>query len=91
MNKQNATLLQATRLAESMLAFDKLQQHSDYEHVIPKLDSAIQRVKQILDIYPWPNDNFASLFPQSIHLHYVLLEIIDISNQREVDMLTSSV
>ena len=78
-------------LAEGFLKFVKDPKQSYYEHVIRKLEDAIIRVNHILTIYPKPNDNFAFLFPQSIELHYVFLEITDISNQREINMLMSSV
>ena len=42
-------------------------------------------------VYPKPNDDFLPLFPQSIVLHHILLEIIDIINQKELNMLKISV
>ena len=59
----------------------------DYDHLIPKLDDAIERVNQILVIYPKPNDNYVVMFPQSIELHHILLEIIDISTRIEFNKI----
>ena len=66
-------------LAEGFLKFIKDPTSKDYDHIIPKLDDAIIRVNQILVIYPKPNDNYVVMFPQSIELHRILLEIIDVS------------
>ena len=77
-------------LAEGFLKFIKDPKQKDYDHVILKLDATIQRVGQIMAVYPKPNDNFLPLFPQSMDLHHILLEIIDISNQKELNMLKIS-
>ena len=59
-------------------------------YVVLRLDPAIKRVGQIIAVYPKPNDNFLPMFPQSMDLHHILLEIIDISNQKELNMLKIS-
>ena len=41
-------------------------------------------------VYPKANDNFLPLFPQSMDLRHILLEIIDISNQKKLNMLKIS-
>ena len=74
-------------LADGFLKFVKDPKQKDYDHVIPKLDSAIKRVNQILALYPKPNANFVPLFPQSMDLRDVLLEKIDINNQRKLNAL----
>ena len=78
-------------LAEGFLKIIKDPTQKDYDHVIPRLDDAIKRVNQIPAIYSKPIDNYTPLFPQSIDLHHILLEIIDISNQVELNKSRKSV
>ena len=51
------------------------------------LDDAIKMINQVLLIYPKPNDNYVVMFPQSIELHHILLEIIDVSTRVELNKL----
>ena len=71
-------LLALVSLAEGFLKFIKDPTNKNYDHIIPKLDDEIKRENQIFVIYPKPNDNYVVMFPQSIELHHILLEIIDV-------------
>lgn len=78
-------------LTKGVLTWIKDPKQKDYDHVIPKLEDAITCLNHTLSIHHKPNDKFVPLFPQSIELQYILFEIIDISNQTELNSLRNAV
>ena len=80
-------LLELVDLGSGFLKFIKDPQQKDYDHINPKLDDALKRVNMILAVYPKPHDYYVVMFPQSIELHHMLLEIIDVSTRIELNKL----